>query len=100
MVVHIGTRPVKNPQISIEAIKSLRRRRLSIKLVIVGAPTTVPKEDGIEERFGVSEKEKLDLLCRAKALIRCRRRGAGALYAHRREVRREGGKTRLRKRAA
>jgi hypothetical protein len=26
LVVHIGTRPVKNPQISIEAIKSLRRR--------------------------------------------------------------------------
>lgn len=69
LVVHIGTRPVKNPQISIEAIKSLRRRGLPIKLVIVGAPTTVPKEDGIEERFGVSEKEKLDLLCRAKALI-------------------------------
>jgi glycosyltransferase involved in cell wall biosynthesis len=69
VVVHIGTRPVKNPQISIEAIKSLRRRGLPIKLVIVGAPTTVPKEDGIEERFSVSEKEKLDLLCRAKALI-------------------------------
>ena len=69
LVVHIGTRPVKNPQISIEAIKSLRRRGLPIKLVIVGAPTTVPKEDGIEERFGVSEKEKLNLLCRAKALI-------------------------------
>ena len=51
LVVHIGTRPIKNPQISIETIKSLRRRGLPIKLVIVGAPTTVPKEDGIEERF-------------------------------------------------
>jgi glycosyltransferase involved in cell wall biosynthesis len=68
IVVHVGTRPVKNPWISMEAIKVLRRRGLPVRLVIIGALTTLPKEDGIEVKAG-SPLEVIDLLCRARALI-------------------------------
>ena len=68
IVVHVGTRPVKNPWISMETIKVLRRRGLPVRLVIIGAPTALPKEDGVEVRAG-SPLEVIDLLCRARALI-------------------------------
>jgi len=69
IVVHIGTRPVKNPHISIEVIRILRRRGYDVKLVIVGPPTELPRVEGIEYRYSIPEKEKLKLLCRAKALV-------------------------------
>ena len=69
VIVHIGTRPVKNPQISIEAIKILRKRGYNVKLVMIGAPIGIPSDEAVEFRSGLMESEKLELLCRAKALI-------------------------------
>jgi len=67
VIVHIGTR--KNPLISIEAVRILRRKGYSIKLVVVGPPTRLPEVEGVEYRYSIPEGEKLELLCRAKALI-------------------------------
>jgi len=69
VIVHIGTRPVKNPQISIETIKILRKRGYDVKLVIIGASIGIPRDEAAEFRSGLTESEKLELLCRAKALI-------------------------------
>jgi len=69
VIVHIGARPVKNPQISIETIKILRRRGYNVKLVMVGAPSGIPSDEAVEFMSGLRESEKLELLCRAKALI-------------------------------
>jgi len=69
VVVHIGTRHVKNPQISIETIKILRRRGYGVKLVMIGAPSYTPSDEVVEFRSGITENEKIELLCRAKALI-------------------------------
>ncbi len=69
-VVHIGTRPVKNPHISLEAVRILRKRGYNIRLAIVGSPITYIKdEEGVEWKYTISEKEKIELLCRAKILI-------------------------------
>jgi glycosyltransferase involved in cell wall biosynthesis len=68
IVVHIGTRPVKNAHISVEAIKMLRKRGYNIKLIVIGAPSELPKNDSVEYRYGLTENEKNDLLCKAKAL--------------------------------
>jgi glycosyltransferase involved in cell wall biosynthesis len=69
IVVHIGTRPVKNPHISIEAVKLLRRRGFNTKLIIVGASSELPKDESVEYKYGLRENEKNRLLCKAKALI-------------------------------
>jgi len=69
IVVHIGTRPVKNPHISIEAVKLLRRRGFNTKLIVIGALSEHPKDESIEYRYGLRENEKNELLCKAKALI-------------------------------
>jgi len=69
VIVHIGTRPIKNPQISIEAIKILRRHGYNVKLVMIGAPIGISSDEAVEFRSGLRESEKLELLCRAKALI-------------------------------
>ena len=74
IVVHIGTRPIKNPHVSIDAVEMLRNRGVKVELYIVG-----PRAPYVEELaknkpyihllFDTSEKEKIDVLCRAKALI-------------------------------
>jgi len=69
VVMHIGTRPIKNPQISIEAIKILRRHGYNVKLVMIGAPIGISSDEAVEFRSGLRESEKLELLCKAKALI-------------------------------
>jgi len=69
VVMHIGTRPIKNPQISIEAIKILRRHGYNVKLIMIGAPIGISSDEAVEFRSGLRESEKLELLCRAKALI-------------------------------
>jgi glycosyltransferase involved in cell wall biosynthesis len=69
IVVHIGTRPVKNPHISIEAVKSLRRRGFNTKLIVIGASSEHSKDESVEYRYGLRENEKNELLCKAKALI-------------------------------
>ena len=69
VIVHIGTSPVKNPHISIEAVRILRKRGLPVRLVIVGPPANLPIDDFVGVRFSLSEKKTVELLCRAKALI-------------------------------
>jgi len=69
IVVHIGTRPVKNPHISIEAVNLLRGRGFNTKLIIVGASSELPKDESIEYKYGLRENEKNRLLCEVKALI-------------------------------
>jgi glycosyltransferase involved in cell wall biosynthesis len=69
IVVHIGTRPVKNPQVSLETIRILREQGYDIKLVMIGSPVQLPRTEAVEYAFGVTEREKLELLCKAKALI-------------------------------
>jgi glycosyltransferase involved in cell wall biosynthesis len=69
IVVHIGTRPVENPQVSIEAIKILRKRGFNIKLIIVGSSAQLPRTEKVEYAFEVSEEKEIELLCKAKAFI-------------------------------
>jgi glycosyltransferase involved in cell wall biosynthesis len=69
IVVHIGTRPVKNPHISIEAVKLLRRRGFNTKLIVIGVSSEHSKDESVEYRYGLRENEKNELLCEAKALI-------------------------------
>jgi glycosyltransferase involved in cell wall biosynthesis len=69
IVIHIGTRPVKNPHISIEAVRLLRRRGFTAKLIVIGASLEHSKDGSVEYRYGLRESEKNELLCEAKALI-------------------------------
>lgn len=69
IIVHIGTRPVKNPQISIKAIEILRKKGYNVKLVIIGPPAKLLEVEGVEYKYSISEKEKAELLCKAKALV-------------------------------
>ena len=68
-IVHIGTRPIKNPHISIEALRILKKRGYNVKLIIVGPQSNLPRVEGIEYRYAISEEEKLELLRKAKALV-------------------------------
>jgi len=43
IIVHVGTRPIKNPQISFEAIKILRKRGFNVRILFIG-----PQTDTIE----------------------------------------------------
>jgi glycosyltransferase involved in cell wall biosynthesis len=47
----------------------LRRRGYNVKLVMIGAPIGIPSNEAVEFRSGLRESEKLELLCKAKALI-------------------------------
>jgi glycosyltransferase involved in cell wall biosynthesis len=69
VIVHIGTRHVKNPQISIEAVRILRKRGYNVKLMIIGDQINAPNDESIILRRSISEEEKVKILCRAKALI-------------------------------
>jgi len=74
IVVHVGTAPRKNPQVSVEAVRILRERGFDVKLVFVGARSSLVEEftrrySFVEALFGVDEMAKAELLSRAKALI-------------------------------
>lgn len=74
IVVHIGTRPIKNPHVSIEAVEMLRSRGIEVDLYIIGSRAPyieelVKNKPYIHLLFDVSEREKVEVLCRAKALI-------------------------------
>jgi L-malate glycosyltransferase len=69
IILHIGTRDVKNPHISIETIKILRSKGYNVRLIIIGKPTKFSANKEVEYRHGITEEEKLELLSRAKALI-------------------------------
>jgi len=69
IVVYIGTRPVRNPHISIEAVRLLRRGGFTAKLIVIGASSEHSKDGSVEYRYGLRESEKNELLCEAKAPI-------------------------------
>lgn len=60
---------MKNPQISIEAIRILRKRGRNVKLINIGDQVNAPSDESIILRRSISEEEKMKILCRAKALI-------------------------------
>lgn len=73
-LVHIGTRPVKNPDVSVKAVEILRREGYNVKLVIIGGKNkeveTLCRElEFCVLEFDVSEKQKNEILCRARALL-------------------------------
>ena len=47
----------------------MRRRGYGVKLVMIGAPSYTPSDEVVEFRSGITGNEKIELLCRAKALI-------------------------------
>ena len=69
VVVHIGTSPIKNPQISIEAVKILKRRGYEVKLVIIGRPSDTPSNEIVEFRGLLPPISIPSILCRSKALL-------------------------------
>jgi len=74
IVIHVGTAPRKNPQVSVEAVRILRERGFNVKLVFVGARSSLVEEftrkySFVEALFGVDEMAKAELLSGAKALI-------------------------------
>jgi len=69
VIVHIGTSSVKNPQISIKAVKLLRRRGYGIRLLVIGSSATLPTIEGIEYVYKASRRKVIEILCKAKALI-------------------------------
>jgi len=74
IVVHIGTVLRKNPQVSVEAVRILKERGLDVKLVFVGARSSLVEEftkrySFVEALFSVDERTKAELLSSAKALI-------------------------------
>ncbi|QOJ79276.1 glycosyltransferase family 4 protein [Infirmifilum lucidum] len=66
LILHVGTRPVKRADISIEAVKELRRRGHNVRLVVAGPPNPqLPRLEHVEYKFG----ELAELYSRALALI-------------------------------
>jgi glycosyltransferase involved in cell wall biosynthesis len=69
VIVHIGTGPVKNSQISIESVKILNRRGYEVKLVIIGMPSGIPSDEIVEFRGLLPPISIPNILCRSKALL-------------------------------
>ena len=74
LIVHIGTRSVKNPLISVRAVEILRERGHDVELVIIGGRSEYLEGEIASKKFirllsGVSEKEKNEVLCSAKAMV-------------------------------
>lgn len=74
VIVHIGTRSIKNPWVSVKVIEKLREIGCNVNLVIIGSRSAYVEElcrgkSFVTPMFNVSEKEKNEILCRAKALI-------------------------------
>jgi glycosyltransferase involved in cell wall biosynthesis len=69
IIIHIGTGPVKNPHISAESVRTLRKRGHDIKLIIIGTPINIPRDDAVKLKSMLPESQKIELLCRAKALL-------------------------------
>lgn len=74
IIVHVGSRPTKNPQVSVEAVRILRMRGFNVRLVLVGekneAVERLAREHSfVETLYGVDEGIKAEILSRAKALV-------------------------------
>ena len=72
IIVHIGAR--KNPHVSVKAVEILMSKGFECQLYIIGSKN--PRWEKLAEGkpyvhvlFNASEKEKIDILCRAKALV-------------------------------
>jgi len=74
LIVHIGTRPVKNPLVSVRAVEILRDRGHDVELVIIGERSEYLEREIASKKFirllpGASEEEKNKVLCNAKAMV-------------------------------
>ncbi|MEM0233218.1 MAG: glycosyltransferase family 4 protein [Candidatus Nezhaarchaeales archaeon] len=74
LIVHIGTRSIKNPLISIKAVEILRERGYDVELVIIGGRSEWLERGIASKKFirllpGVSEEEKNKVICSARAMI-------------------------------
>jgi glycosyltransferase involved in cell wall biosynthesis len=78
IVLHIGTRPIKNLNVSIEAVKMLTKKHVRSRLIVVG-PKCNDSENlverarkcriDIETKYSIPLRELADLYGKAKALI-------------------------------
>lgn len=67
LILHVGTRPVKNPEISIKAVKILREKGYNLRLLIAGPlRSDLPKYDFVNYTYEVSLRE---IYSRALALM-------------------------------
>ncbi|MEM4488595.1 MAG: glycosyltransferase family 4 protein [Desulfurococcaceae archaeon] len=67
LIVHIGTRPVKNPLVSVRVVEILRERGHDVELVIIGERSEWLEREIASKKFirllpGVSEEEKNKVL--------------------------------------
>ncbi|MEM3907383.1 MAG: glycosyltransferase family 4 protein, partial [Nitrososphaerota archaeon] len=74
LVVHIGTRSIKNPLVSVRAVELLRERGYDVELAIIGGKSDNLEREVASKKFvkllsELSEEEKNRVLCSAKALI-------------------------------
>jgi len=74
VIVHIGTRDVKNVDISVKTVEILRNLGHNFRLVVIGARTShvlnaSAGKDFVDLKFNLSEKEKIEILSSSKALI-------------------------------
>lgn len=74
VIVHIGTRPIKNPWISVRAVEILRERGHNVSLALIGSRSNYIEvlckgKDFCLPIFDVDEYQKNEILCSAKALI-------------------------------
>lgn len=77
-ILHIGTRPVKNLETSIEVCKEMMKRKIHVKLVVVGAKKEYAERlvesarslgIDIETMYDLTAREVKDVYARVKALI-------------------------------
>ncbi|MEM4005469.1 MAG: glycosyltransferase, partial [Desulfurococcaceae archaeon] len=67
LIVHIGTRPVKNPLVSVRAVEILREHGHDVELVIIGERSEYLEREIASKKFirllpGASEEEKNKVL--------------------------------------
>jgi glycosyltransferase involved in cell wall biosynthesis len=67
IIVHIGGRPVKNPEISARTAEILNERGLRVKLYVIGRSGR--DTEHVKWLGAVDERARIGILCRAKALV-------------------------------
>lgn len=73
-IVHIGTREVKNVDVSVKTVEILRDLGYDFRLVVIGPKTSHSLEasrekDFVDLKWNLSEEEKIEILSSSKALI-------------------------------
>jgi len=78
VILHVGTRPIKNLNVSIEAVKMLKKKRMHPRLIVVGPKCDYSEnlverarecDVDIETKYSIPLSELADLYSKAKALI-------------------------------